>query len=90
MICPFCQYEHDNKGDLYGCPNCEGKPMTAPQYSKHLGAPSLSHVSRVSGVALQTLYDWHKTKPDLFRCVVLGVLSESNKHPHSAHVTKSM
>ena len=24
MICEFCQYEHDNEGDRYGCPNCLG------------------------------------------------------------------
>ena len=29
MRCPFCQYEHDNEGDLYGCPNCEGESMSA-------------------------------------------------------------
>ena len=26
MICPFCEYEHDNEDDLYGCPNCLGEP----------------------------------------------------------------
>jgi hypothetical protein len=24
MICEFCQYQHDNEGDRYGCPNCCG------------------------------------------------------------------
>jgi len=27
MICQFCNYKHDNEGDLYGCPNCEGKQV---------------------------------------------------------------
>lgn len=22
--CPFCGYEHENIGDMYGCPNCLG------------------------------------------------------------------
>ena len=24
MICPFCNYEHSNEGDRYGCPDCNG------------------------------------------------------------------
>jgi hypothetical protein len=24
VICEFCQCEHDNEGDRYGCPNCCG------------------------------------------------------------------
>jgi hypothetical protein len=24
MICEFCEYQHDNEGDRYGCPNCCG------------------------------------------------------------------
>ena len=27
MICPFCGAEHDNEGDRYGCPNCNGEGM---------------------------------------------------------------
>lgn len=27
MRCPFCQYEHDNHGDRYGCPNCHGEGL---------------------------------------------------------------
>lgn len=26
MRCPFCGYHHDNEGDRFGCPNCEGIP----------------------------------------------------------------
>ena len=27
MICSFCSYQHDNEGDRYGCPNCEGRGL---------------------------------------------------------------
>tara|TARA_R110000751_G_scaffold10300_4_gene37834 strand:- start:341 stop:577 length:237 start_codon:yes stop_codon:yes gene_type:complete len=25
LICPFCDYIHDNEDDRYGCPNCLGE-----------------------------------------------------------------
>ncbi len=27
MICPFCEHEHENTGDRYGCPNCHGEGL---------------------------------------------------------------
>lgn len=48
--------------------------MTASQRAKSLGARSLQQVSLATGVSPQTLSNWHKNKPLLFRCVVLGVV----------------
>jgi len=28
MICPFCNYEHENENDRHGCPNCGGEIST--------------------------------------------------------------
>lgn len=27
MICPFCNYNHNNEGDRYGCPDCLGEGL---------------------------------------------------------------
>lgn len=26
-VCPFCKAVHDNLGDRYGCPNCNGEGL---------------------------------------------------------------
>lgn len=41
MRCPFCKYEHENEGDRYGCPNCEGQAVERKFMSepKKRGAP---------------------------------------------------
>lgn len=33
---------------------------------------SLAEVSQITGVAVSTLNDWHRTKPDLFKVVIAG------------------
>jgi hypothetical protein len=46
--------------------------MTPSQQAKAEGLKSLSVVSELTGVSLQTLTNWHKDKPDLFRVVLAG------------------
>ena len=46
--------------------------MTASQQAKAAGLKSLSQVSRLTGVSLQTLDNWSKDKPDLFTIVLAG------------------
>jgi hypothetical protein len=46
--------------------------MTPSQKAKALGCKSLSQVSQLTGVSLQTLSNWHKDKPELFKVVCAG------------------
>lgn len=75
MRCPFCNYEHDNEGDRYGCPNCHGEPLTPSQHCKAHGF-NLADLSKASGLSRQTLINWHKSRPEVFRLLVLGVVSD--------------
>ncbi len=49
--------------------------MTPSQQCKSAGLDSLAQVSKMTGVSVQTLSNWHKHKPDLFKIVILGCLS---------------
>jgi hypothetical protein len=49
--------------------------MTPSQTAKQLGCKSLSQVSQLTGTSLQTLSNWHKDKPELFRVVCTGVVA---------------
>ena len=49
--------------------------MTPSQKAKAEGLKSLSQVSELTGVSLQTLSNWAKNKPELFRIVILGCKS---------------
>ena len=46
--------------------------MTASKRTKELGLKSLTQVSELTGQSLQTLINWHKNKPKLFKVVLLG------------------
>lgn len=46
--------------------------MTPSQQAKAEGLTGLSVVSKLTGVSLQTLSNWHKDKPNLFRVVLAG------------------
>lgn len=48
---------------------------TAAQQAIKLGLESLTQVSECTGVSLQTLDNWSKNKPKLFKIVLLGCLS---------------
>ena len=45
---------------------------TASQQAKAEGLKSLSQVSKMTGQSLQTLSNWAKNKPELFKIVLLG------------------
>jgi hypothetical protein len=49
--------------------------MTPSQTAKQIGCKSLSQVSQLTGVSLQTLSNWHKDKPELFKVVCTGVVA---------------
>ena len=46
--------------------------MTPAQQAKTEGLKSLSQVSKMTGQSLQTLSNWSKNKPELFKIVLLG------------------
>jgi len=48
--------------------------MTASEQCKAAGLASLSELSRISEVSIQTLRNWHKNKPVLFAVVVAGAV----------------
>jgi len=53
----------------------EGKwisSVTPSQQAKAAGLKSLSQVMEITGVSLQTLTNWHRHKPELFKTVILG------------------
>jgi len=55
------------------------KLLTASQRAKAAGLKSLSQVSAITGVSLQTLDNWSKNKPDLFTVVLAGCWLVINK-----------
>lgn len=53
--------------------------MRPSEQCKQAGLKSLSELQKLSEVPLQTLLDWHKSKPNLFKLLLLGaVTSKAN------------
>ena len=50
--------------------------IRASQQAKSVGLKSLTQVSKITGVSLNTLTNWHRDKPELYRIVLLGCVSE--------------
>jgi hypothetical protein len=50
--------------------------MTPSQQAKSVGLKSLTQVSQITGVSLNTLTNWHRDKPELFRIVLRGCKAE--------------
>jgi hypothetical protein len=50
--------------------------MTPSQQAKAAGLKNLTQVSEITGVSLNTLTNWHRDKPDLFRIVLIGCRNE--------------
>lgn len=50
--------------------------MTPSQQAKSVGLKSLTQVSQITGVSLNTLTNWHRDKSELFRIVLLGCVAE--------------
>lgn len=48
--------------------------MTPSEQCKAAGLNSLAQLSRISGVSVQTLINWHRNKPMLFAAVVDGAV----------------
>jgi len=46
--------------------------MTPSQQAKALGIKSMKQVSQMTEVSTQTLINWHRDKPELYRVVLLG------------------
>lgn len=46
--------------------------MTPSQQAKSVGLKSLTQVSKITGVSLNTLTNWHRDKPELFSTVLNG------------------
>jgi hypothetical protein len=53
--------------------------MTAAEQAKKEGLKSLSQVAKMTGQSLQTLGNWAKNKPDLFRIVLKGCKAEATE-----------
>lgn len=52
-----------------------GLPSTPSQQAKSVGLKSLTQVSEMTGVSLQTLTNWAKNKPELFETVLAGCVA---------------
>ena len=63
-----CKHIYDETNSCFEC----DEPMTPSQRCKALGF-NLKKVSELSGVSPQTLSNWHKDKPELFKVVLAGV-----------------
>jgi DNA-directed RNA polymerase subunit RPC12/RpoP len=50
----------------------KSKMPTPSEQCRNAGLASLSELSRISGVSIQTLRNWHKNKPVLFALVIAG------------------
>lgn len=46
--------------------------MTPAEQAKEAGLKDLSQVSRMTKQSRQTLYNWHKNKPELFKIILIG------------------
>ena len=50
--------------------------MTPSQYSRQLGAKSLTQIALAVDIPLKTLRTWHASRPQAFMYLVKGVVSE--------------
>jgi len=57
--------------------------MTAAQQAKAAGLKGLAEVVQITGVSYQTLGNWHKNKPELFKTVIYGCLMVKFKESQS-------
>lgn len=50
-----------------------GIPVSSPsEDAKAAGLKSLAEVSRLTGVSVQTLINWHESRPSLYRVILAG------------------
>jgi len=50
--------------------------MTPSEQCKAAGLKSLEVLSQASGVSVQTLINWHRSKPKLFALLIKGAVVE--------------
>ena len=57
------------------------KQISASEAAKNLGAKSLEDIAKKTGKHVNTLQNWHKNKPYLFKSVIVGhvELEKQNK-----------
>jgi len=53
--------------------------MTPSEQAKEAGLKSLTRVMELTGVSLQTLTNWHRDKPRLFKIVLMGCVVDLAK-----------
>jgi len=61
--------------------------MTPSQQCKAAGLKSLAELVKISEVSEQTLINWHRDKPKLFKLVLAGAVLENNGLVHNAKLT---
>ncbi len=49
--------------------------LTPSQQAKEAGLKNLLQVQRLTGQSAQTLTNWHRDKPELFKIVLLGCVA---------------
>ena len=49
--------------------------ITPSQQAKAAGLKNLLQVQKITGQSAQTLTNWHRDKPDLFKIVLLGCVA---------------
>lgn len=54
--------------------------LTPSEQAKEAGLKSLLQVQQLTGQSAQTLTNWHRDKPELFKIVILGCVAILKKH----------
>lgn len=54
--------------------------MTPSETAKEAGLKNLLQVQQLTGQSAQTLTNWHRDKPELFKIVILGCVASLKKH----------
>jgi hypothetical protein len=62
--------------------------MKPSQQAKKEGLKSLTMVAMMTGQSLQTLGNWAKNKPELFKIVLIGCKSVSDKNAKQGQGSK--
>ncbi len=54
----------------------ESMPIKASEKAKSMGLKSLNEVSEMTGQTVQTLINWDRDRPELFRLVLIGCATD--------------
>jgi len=58
--------------------------MTPSEQCKKAGLKSLAQLVRITGESKQTLINWHRNKPQLFKVVIAGAVMHSIRESSDA------